>query len=268
MNKITLILITFPLLVFAQTKFSKGYSKGYKIGYCYEVAGCNAPDSPVSPIPNTGYDSYQDGYNRGFSDGKLAMEENSNTGTFSNEKKKTEVNLYIDQNAINIELIGDTSSAGNEPVNLGYINRQMYNSSESARNEREAEKRKRIAAMSPSSTEIIVPLTINLNNFTHIAIVDAKNYNSLHKKIKRVLSMSILKAIHPKKYDKKKYRKNKFFLESIKNPQWIYLYHKTLIKKYDFIRTIVLKNSGNEIIYQSKTINVSSNENLSDIFNY
>ena len=30
--------------------------------------------------------------------------------------------------------------------------------------------------------------------------------------------MSILKAIHPKKYDKKKYRKNKNFLKNIKNP--------------------------------------------------
>ncbi len=76
------LLLLLPLLALSQTDFSNGYEKGYKEGYCYEDFGCISPVSPVSPIPNIGYDSYQDGYNRGFSDGKAAKAGNSSSGFF------------------------------------------------------------------------------------------------------------------------------------------------------------------------------------------
>ncbi|MDB5015616.1 MAG: hypothetical protein JWQ84_448, partial [Mucilaginibacter sp.] len=53
--------------------YSDGFSKGYKNGYCYgtEFEGCIAPIPPIPPIPSNGEspDSYQDGYNEGFSMG-------------------------------------------------------------------------------------------------------------------------------------------------------------------------------------------------------
>ena len=65
MRKLTLILILFFNYSFTQS-YNSGYEKGYKEGFCYEDYGCIVPVSPNPPIPAIGYDSFQDGYNRGF----------------------------------------------------------------------------------------------------------------------------------------------------------------------------------------------------------
>lgn len=53
------------------TNYCRGFSDGYKEGYCYDRFGCIAPIPPVCPILEIGesQDSYKDGYNRGFKTG-------------------------------------------------------------------------------------------------------------------------------------------------------------------------------------------------------
>ena len=67
-------ILLFSIDTFAQSdKYSKGYQIGWKKGYCYEGGyGCTSPIPPLSPLPRieeSSY-SYQDGYNKGFTDGK------------------------------------------------------------------------------------------------------------------------------------------------------------------------------------------------------
>lgn len=51
--------------------FTRGFEDGYVEGYCYDIFGCIEPIVPIAPIPKIGesYDSYRDGYNRGFKTG-------------------------------------------------------------------------------------------------------------------------------------------------------------------------------------------------------
>lgn len=72
-----IILATSLILVTSQ--YDKGYDKGYKAGYCYNTPNCIEPISPIVPIPrmNESSDSYQDGYNRGFTDGKKKKKEDN-----------------------------------------------------------------------------------------------------------------------------------------------------------------------------------------------
>ena len=58
--------------VYSQDNFSKGYDVGFKKGYCHSRGiGCLPPTTPMAPLPilRERFDSYSDGYNRGFVDG-------------------------------------------------------------------------------------------------------------------------------------------------------------------------------------------------------
>ncbi len=69
-----LITLNKPTILHSQSNFQNGYLDGYKIGYCYEqLIGCIPPNIGLTPSPslNESPNSYFDGYNRGFSDGKL-----------------------------------------------------------------------------------------------------------------------------------------------------------------------------------------------------
>lgn len=81
----TFIFISFSFIVKAQSEFSKGFKEGYKAGYCYQKTGCTAPMTPIAPTPTypEKSSSYQDGYNRGFTDGKSANNGGLN-GTINN----------------------------------------------------------------------------------------------------------------------------------------------------------------------------------------
>lgn len=84
MKRINLIfqLLFVSLSLFAQTNFDKGFSEGYKKGYCYyQLVGCLEPISPIAPIPRVGESSnnYRDGYNRGFETGTQAYKSESST---------------------------------------------------------------------------------------------------------------------------------------------------------------------------------------------
>nr|WP_314551247.1 tetratricopeptide repeat protein [uncultured Capnocytophaga sp.] len=70
-------LIIFLLLnyniVWNQTRFTTGFEAGYRVGWCYDKGiSCIPPIPPIAPIPKIGEDmnSYEDGYNRGFTMGK------------------------------------------------------------------------------------------------------------------------------------------------------------------------------------------------------
>ena len=251
-------LLSLPLFLFSQTDFNKGYEKGYKEGYCHEDLGCLPPNVGLPPIPNYGYNSYKDGYNRGFSDGKAAKSGNSSSGSSSGRRQARGIST---EDAM---AIGAASSSGNQPVSIGDAFMEGYNKSKAAA---DAARKEKLANMSPSKTETIVPLKVNLKNYTHIAIVGA-DYKSLYKSIQKELIDSPLTAINPKEYDKKKFRKDRRFLKSIKNPKWVYLYYKKIIQGYDEIRTVIVRDSQNNIIYHSKTTNISFSENLSPLVNF
>lgn len=80
-KKFTYLLFLLGSLAYSQT-FNDGYSNGYKEGYCFgKSVGCIAPVTPIAPIPPIGKNTYQDGYNIGFTDGKAkgGKDESGNT---------------------------------------------------------------------------------------------------------------------------------------------------------------------------------------------
>jgi uncharacterized protein YkvS len=73
-NFILLVFVFFGInKTFSQNQFSLGYNNGFKAGYCYNKGvGCISPLPPVPPVPNypESFYNFQDGYNRGFIDGR------------------------------------------------------------------------------------------------------------------------------------------------------------------------------------------------------
>ena len=70
------LVVTFLLLfATASTDFCDGWKEGYKEGWCFDVNfGCMPPPPPLCPLPDVGRDTYKDGYNRGFLQGKKDKE--------------------------------------------------------------------------------------------------------------------------------------------------------------------------------------------------
>jgi hypothetical protein len=67
------VLSSYQLAKSQEPNFSIGFKEGYNSGYCYgHTAGCNVGVTPITPQPATGesWDSYKDGYNRGFIKGR------------------------------------------------------------------------------------------------------------------------------------------------------------------------------------------------------
>ena len=124
------------------------------------------------------------------------------------------------------------------------------------------------AAMSDSSSEIKVPLTVDLNNYTDIALVGVvyaggstgKRY---YKDFKKTLSFSPLNTINPADYDKKKFKKNNAYLRSIKNPNWLYVTYRRSTSGVDEIRILIIRDSNNKVLYSASHINVPSSEVVS-----
>lgn len=83
-RKFTLYCFLITSFIYSQTDFSRGFQKGYKDGYCYQVYGCIAPIPPLSPMPNSNESphSYKQGYQKGFLIGKQAKSNKSNNNSF------------------------------------------------------------------------------------------------------------------------------------------------------------------------------------------
>ena len=53
-------------------EYCSGWDSGYKQGWCYgRGVGCIEPIVPICPIPRINESTFQDGYNRGFIQGKF-----------------------------------------------------------------------------------------------------------------------------------------------------------------------------------------------------
>ena len=126
----------------------------------------------------------------------------------------------------------------------------------------------RAKAMAEPSTEVTVPLEVDLNNYTHIAIVHRSPICCTTKRLKEMLLNSPLSIIDPKEYDKKAYRKNKRFLRDIKDPNWIYLYLTVVSGAINTEKTVTVRDSKNKIIYNSKSINKTYQDVLSPLINF
>ena len=96
MKKLILILVCFiGYIGFSQTNYDKGFEDGYKEGWCYgKGIGCIPPIPPIAPIPRIGedFESFQDGYNRGFQmgldDGR--KNQDSNGRSYGVDRKRYE----------------------------------------------------------------------------------------------------------------------------------------------------------------------------------
>ena len=82
MKKIlTYALFLLGYLAYSQT-FDEGYKNGYKEGFCFDKSiGCPSPIAPIAPIPPVGKNTYQDGYNIGFTEGKAKGGKNKSGNT-------------------------------------------------------------------------------------------------------------------------------------------------------------------------------------------
>jgi len=80
------MIVMLTTILTAQTNFEKGFQNGFKDGYCYQMHGCIAPTSPITPILRMGEssDNYKDGYNRGFVSGK-----NKKRANFKNKESNS-----------------------------------------------------------------------------------------------------------------------------------------------------------------------------------
>lgn len=53
-------------------QYNTGYKTGYQEGWCFKINGCYPPITPIPPVPRAWESTYNDGYNRGFIDGRQA----------------------------------------------------------------------------------------------------------------------------------------------------------------------------------------------------
>lgn len=55
-----------------------GWQKGYISGFCYQDLNCITPIVPVCPLPMVQFNTYKDGYNDGFLQGKKKRKSENN----------------------------------------------------------------------------------------------------------------------------------------------------------------------------------------------
>ena len=143
----------------------------------------------------------------------------------------------------------------------------------------EAEKARaaKAAAMSAIGAEIIVDLTVDLNNYTHLALVNIVFADAANKKYSgkeqyerfaNLFSSSPLTVINPYVENKSKARKNNQFLKEIKNPSWLYVYYETSTVGVDSHRSFVVRDSKNQIIYRGKYVNTPKSDMVSPFVFY
>ena len=127
-------------------------------------------------------------------------------------------------------------------------------------------------AMSDASTTIKVPLSINLKDYTHMAIVDVtgptgKRGKAYFKAAYRGLLSSPLTIINPTS-NKKKFKANSFYLRDTKNPKWLYLYLTGSRIGVDSSITAIIRDYENNMVYSATTLNVGFYEVMTNIANF
>ena len=127
-------------------------------------------------------------------------------------------------------------------------------------------------AMAEPSVKVKVPLTVDFNDYTHIALVGVDYWvkgigifsnKAAYKKVEKLLNYSFLEVINPVEKDKKKFKKNKMFLRSIKDPNWLYVYYKDALQSIDKVTSLVIRDSKNKVLYSATHTNFSGTEVMS-----
>jgi len=133
--------------------------------------------------------------------------------------------------------------------------------------------------LSESSTIIKTPLNIELENYTHILIID---YTYIHKwtnslgpqsriqstkygnrELSDALSLSPFIVLDPYEVKKSKARKDSSFLKNMKDEKFLYLYLKEGYGRGDDINTtFIIRDSKNKTLYHSNHVNVGLNQVL------
>ena len=232
----TISIFLFTLLfntAFAQSSFKDGWKDGYKFGYCQGVTPCGAL-TPMVPALLNG--NYQDGYELGKKRG-------------SEDREKREGSTNTNQN----------QGFGPDLRDLNPFEEQTNNVNQTN------------LPLSPPSIEIIKEISVNLNSYTHVAVVDV-NFNGFRIKyhykntVDNLLS-SPLQVINPLD-DKKSWRKNPLYLRDTKKEEWLYLYVSKSKIGADNIVMFTVRDFRNEVIYSAKSTNISISEYLAPIVNF
>ena len=128
-----------------------------------------------------------------------------------------------------------------------------------------------------SSTEIITPMSVDFNDYSHLALVTINNLGASTKGWYKIyeerLSNSPLTILNPFKVDKKKAIYNHTFLKTVKNPDYLYLdYYSLGGTKTDLpdtrITKIIVRDYKNNILYSVEHTNVAMKETLSLFINF
>jgi hypothetical protein len=141
--------------------------------------------------------------------------------------------------------------------------------------------------LSDEKTTIKTPLTADLSNYTHLLLVDvsikggynegytADSSNFTHVKgrgyteIAKNLNLTIFNIMNPYKIDKKRFKKESFFLRTIKNESYLYLYLKQGKGRGDDVNTtFIIRDWKNKILYNATHINTGLNEILAPLIDY
>jgi hypothetical protein len=120
-NFILLVFVFFGInKTFSQNQFSLGYNNGFKAGYCYNKGGgCISPLPPVPPVPNypESFYNFQDGYNRGFIDGrgKASNIQTENQSPYGREAYRPDIKPFVpDYNSFHSALKNRTLELENQ----------------------------------------------------------------------------------------------------------------------------------------------------------
>ena len=124
------------------------------------------------------------------------------------------------------------------------------------------------AAMSPQTTEIVIPLQVDLNSFTHIAIIDTYlNSKKAYNKTAEDLRSGPFIVVNPVS-DKIKFRADRMYLRAEKHPEWLYFYYTKSTVGVDANRVLVIRDYTNRVVYKSKNINIPYEEVLTQILDF
>ena len=251
MKKIVFLFLFIGSL-FQSNAQSSSYEKGFRDGYCQakkEDKGQYTPCgvTPLAPIPDVNKDTYQYGFSAG--------QKKYNGGNDS----KSETQKMLIQGA---------KDAAPKFVDYGKAFSDGYNSTSTTSKIQKG----------PSSIVIQKDIEIDLNDFTHIAIVEAPLRKKFgYNRIEKVLESSQFEIINPanKKKNKeysKRFKKNPIFLRNEKNTSWLYLTitaSRNTIESLSYITYfITLRNSNNEMLYKAKAINLQYGEQLDFLINF
>ena len=247
-----LLLLLFVTSLFQLNAQSSSFERGFKDGYCQakkEDKGqyTTCATFPIAPMPKAGKESYQDGFSAGY-------KKYGGSGSSSSETQKMLIQGAKDA----APKFNDLGAAFKEGYDSAYTKPVKY-------------------PLGDSKVDIIQNLKVNLNDFTHIAIVEVPHRKRWsYNRIEKVLLSSQFEVINPaykknKKF-KKQFKKNPLFLKNEKNESWLYLSITSSSKVIKGLRfntsNITLRDSKNKTLYKAKEVNTTYQDELEFLINF